>query len=125
MFSRSDRATTKKTCSSATSKNSTQSSSYVKIFCLHIVTEAFFSAYSKEKGRESISMFYDSAGITFYLFTSSALAKLNLAFATHLKCKSVTQTCPSQDGGSSALLSKYSCPLSGSFAHTLLEQFKL
>lgn len=85
----------------------------VNIFSLHIATEAFFSAYSKQKGRETISMFYDNAGLTFYLFTSSPLAKLNLVFVTHLKCKSATQTCSSQDGGSSALPCKHSCPLGG------------
>lgn len=125
LFSRPDRATTKKTCSSAIPKNSTQSSSYMNIFSLHIVIEAFFSAYPKEKGRKSISVFYDNAGLTFYFFTSSPPAKLNLVFATHIKHKSVIQTCSSQDGRSSALLIKYSRPLHGSFAYTFPEQFKL
>lgn len=123
MFSRPERVTTKKTHSSATSKNSTQSSAYTNIFSLHIVTEVFLSVFSNEKGKESMSVFYDNAGFTFYLFTSFPLAKPNLVFATHLKCKSVTQTC-SQDRGSSVLHSEYSCPLSGSFAHRLPEQFK-
>jgi len=70
-------------------------------------------------------VFYDNAQLAFYLFTSSPLAKLNLVFATHLKRKPVTQTCSSEDGGSSALLCKYSCPLSGPCAHKLPEQFKL
>lgn len=67
-------------------------------------------------------MLYDNAGLTFYLL-QALFHKLNLVFAAHLTCKSVTQICSSQDEKSSALLSKYSCLLSGSFAHTLPEQF--